>query len=252
MTRVAMVTGGARGIGAEICRALADMGATIAVTDIDGGGAEALARSLPGAGHMGWAMDVADETSVEEVFSGVESRLGPLAILVCNAGVLLLQEGGARALIADTTVEDWDRTHAVNLRGTFLSCRAFLRRRRMTPVADGRIVTLSSSAAQLGGYRASCAYISSKSAILGLTKGMAREAAPLGVTVNAVAPGLIDAPMTRLSLKPGDEAAAAAPVPLGRLGLPGDVAGAVRYLCSPEASYLTGVTIDVNGGYRMQ
>ncbi len=252
MKRVALVTGGGRGIGAEICHALAAMGATVAVADVEGASAEALASELPGSGHGGWQADVASEESVEGVFDAVESRLGAVAILVCNAGILILREGGARPFLTDITVAEWDTTHAVNLRGVFLCCRAFLRRRKTTPVADGRIVTLSSSAAQLGGYRASCAYISSKAAILGLTKGVAREAAPMGITVNAVAPGLIDAPMTRQSLKPGDEATAIAPIPMGRLGLPSDVAGAVRYLCSPEASYLTGVTIDVNGGYRMQ
>lgn len=252
MIRVALVTGGARGIGAGICRALAEAGVALAVADLDATGAQAAAAALPGSGHSGWRMDVADEASVESGFDAIEEHHGPLSILVCNAGILLLREGGVRPPLTEISLDEWERTHAVNLRGTFLCCRAFLRRRGLRPVKEGRIVTLSSSAAQLGGYRSSCAYISSKAAILGLTKAVAREAAPLGITVNAVAPGMIDAPMMRLSLKEGDEEAAAAPVPLGRIGRPEDVAGAVRYLCSADASYLTGVTIDVNGGYRMQ
>ncbi|MCC7166238.1 MAG: SDR family oxidoreductase [Rhodospirillales bacterium] len=252
MGRIALVTGGARGIGESICQALAESGVTLAVADLDHTAAQRRADTLPGSGHRGWAMDVSDESHVESVFDHMESHHGPVSILVCNAGILILKEGGVKPMLTEISLEEWERTHAVNLRGTFLCCRAYLRRRQIRPVADGRIVTLSSSAAQLGGYRSSCAYISSKAAVLGLTKGMAREAAPLGITVNAVAPGLIDAPMTRLSLKPEDDAQAAAPIPMGRIGRPADVAGAVRYLCSPEAGYLTGVTIDVNGGTRMQ
>ena len=119
-------------------------------------------------------------------------------------------------------------------------------------MADGRVVTISSVAAQLGGYRSSASYIASKSAIIGLTKALARELAPHRVTVNSVAPGLIDAPMLRLSLDPADDAKASAQIPLGRLGTPQDVAGAVSFLVSKDASYITGSVIDVNGGYRMQ
>src|SRR5690606_22347917 len=109
-----------------------------------------------------------------------------------------------------------------------------------------------SVAAQLGGYRSSSAYIASKSAILGLIKAGAREAAPLGVTVNAVAPGLIDAPMLRLSLDPSQDEEISRNIPMGRIGTPDDVAGAVSYLAGPDGGYVTGATLDINGGYRMQ
>lgn len=252
MARTALVTGGARGIGASVCQALAADGILVAVADLDAGGAETAAASLAGAGHAALAMDVADEAAVAAGFEAAERALGGgIDIVVACAGVLLFGPDGQRPLIADIGLDHWQRTMTVNATGCFLTCREYVRR---APAVNprGRIVTVSSVAAQLGGYRSSAAYIASKSAVLGLTKALARELAPRGITANAVAPGLIDAPMLRLSLDPADDAKAAAAVPLNRLGLPEDVAEAVRYLASPGAAYLTGVTIDVNGGYRMQ
>ena len=172
-------------------------------------------------------------------------------MLVTAAGILLLRPDGSRNPIAETSLEEWQQTLDINARGTFLFCRAYARRVTV-PREGGRVVTVGSVAAQLGGYRSSSSYIASKAAVLGFTKGLARELAPFGVTANSVAPGLIDAPMLRLSLDPADDAKAAAGIPLGRIGTPEDVAGAVSYLVSPDASYVTGNTIDVNGGYRMQ
>lgn len=197
-------------------------------------------------------MDVADEESVEALFAAVERDLGPVAVLVCNAGKLLLHEG-RRPLIAETSLDNWQDMLGVNATGTFLCARAFLRRRQDEPVPHGRVVTFSSVAAQLGGYNASAAYIAAKAAVLGLTKAIAREGAPLGITANAVAPGLIDTDMMRLAAGgAGTTPASAANVPLGRLGQPRDVAEAVAFLASPASAYLTGTTLDVNGGYRMQ
>jgi NAD(P)-dependent dehydrogenase (short-subunit alcohol dehydrogenase family) len=251
MSRLALVTGGARGIGAEICRRLAHDGLRVAVTDIQDELAKDVAASLPGSGHSSWRMDVSDEKSVDATFSAIEDKHGPVAVLVCNAGILILHDG-ARLPIAEISLDEWERTQAVNSRGTFLCARAFLRARTVAPLAHGRIITFSSCAAQLGGYRSSAAYIASKSAVLGLTKAMAREAAPLGITVNGIAPGLIDTDMMRLSMAPGQEQQAAANVPLGRLGLPADIAAMVSFLVSEGACYVTGTTNDVNGGYRMQ
>lgn len=249
--RVALVTGGAGGIGAAVCRTLAEDGLTIAVTDRDLTVAQELAGRLPGAGHRGFAVDVSDEGAVRRLYDEVETSLGKVSVLVTCAGVLLLRPDGSRNEVVETSLDEWEVTQAVNARGTFLCCREYAQRIGPAPV-DGRVVTLSSVAAQLGGYRSSSSYIASKAAILGLTKGLARELAPKRVTVNSVAPGLIDAPMLRLSLDPADDEKAASTIPLGRLGTPEDVAGAVRFLVSPAASYITGVTIDVNGGYRMQ
>lgn len=252
MTRFALVTGGARGIGLSVCKALACDGIRVAIADLDGAACEAAAQALPGERHAGIGMDVTNEASVAAGFKAVVAQFGqPLDILVACAGILLFKPDGDRPLVAETELDDWQRTLMVNLTGCFLTLREYAR-----GVPDqnpaGRVVTVSSSAAQLGGYRSSAAYIASKAGVLGLTKGLARELAPRGVTVNSVAPGLIDAPMLRLSLDPAKDAQAAANIPLNRIGQPEDVASAVRYLVSPEASYLTGVTIDVNGGYRMQ
>jgi NAD(P)-dependent dehydrogenase (short-subunit alcohol dehydrogenase family) len=249
--RVAIVTGGTGGIGQALCEAMARDGLTVVVADLDGKAAQELAARLPGKGHVGLACDVTSEASVESLFDQVAASCGPVSVLVSAAGILLLRPDGSRNLIAETSIEEWEKTQTVNATGSFLCCRAFARRASEAG-AHGRVVTISSVAAQLGGYRSSASYIASKSSVLGLTKALARELAPLGVTVNSVAPGLIIAPMLRLSLDPNDDGKAATNIPLGRLGTPEDVAGAVSYLVSPQASYITGVTIDVNGGYRMQ
>ncbi|QCI66962.1 SDR family NAD(P)-dependent oxidoreductase [Phreatobacter stygius] len=250
--RVALVTGGGRGIGREICRVLASAGLTVASADIDEASARNTAASLPGDGHLGLHVDVANEASVEAMFERVETAIGPVAVLVSNAGRLLLHDG-RRPLVTETSLDNWQDTFAVNTVGPFLGARAYLRRRSETPVEHGRIITFSSVAAQLGGYNASAAYIAAKAAVIGLTKAVAREAAPLGITANVIAPGLIDTDMMKLAAGgAGITAATTANVPLGRLGQPADVAAAVAFLASPASAYITGTTIDVNGGYRMQ
>jgi NAD(P)-dependent dehydrogenase (short-subunit alcohol dehydrogenase family) len=249
--RTALVTGGGGGIGAAICQALAEDGMRLAVVDRSHDSIADLVRRLPGTGHLAIAADVSDEAQVKRAFDDAQAALGAVVTLVTAAGILMLRPDGSRNLVAETDVIEWRNTQDVNATGTFLCCREYARRLPDT-LTDGRIVTLSSVAAQLGGYRSSASYIASKSAVLGLTKALARELAPRSVTVNSVAPGLIDAPMLRLSLDPADDARASSQIPLGRLGTPQDVASAVRFLVSPGASYITGVTIDVNGGYRMQ
>jgi len=249
--RWAVVTGGGRGIGEAVCRQLAADGLRVVVADIDGDSAAKVARSL-GPAHVGVALDVSDEASVVGFFDRFEREHGPVAALVCAAGVLILPDG-ERPLIKDITLDNWERSFAVNARGSFLCGREYLRRRELKPVAQGRVVMFGSVAAQLGGYRSSAAYIGAKSAVLGFTKAMARESAHLGITVNAVSPGLIDTEMLRSTVGgSGDLDAAARNIPLGRIGTVDDVAGAVSYLVSPAAAYITGNVVDVNGGYRMQ
>ena len=250
-THVALVTGGAGGIGAAICRILALEGHRVAVADINPSRAQAVAEGLPGAGHCAVGIDVANEASVVAAFDKVTEMVGRAAILVAGAGILHFKPNGERPLIIEMELADWQRTIDINQTGCFLTCREFARR-LPEGRSFGRIVTISSVTAQLGGYRSNAAYIASKAAILGFTKALARELAMTGVTVNSVAPGLIDAPMLRLSLAPSEDARASAAIPLGRLGLPEDVADACAYLISPGAGYQTGTTIDVNGGYRMQ
>ncbi|MCC6193997.1 MAG: SDR family oxidoreductase [Burkholderiales bacterium] len=251
MTRLALITGAARGIGAAVATRLAKAGYRIAVSDLDLAACRSVVDALPGSGHNAWRLDVTSEAEVASAFDAIEAAEGPISILICNAGLLILRNG-ERPLVIDTSLKEWEATHAVNTTGTFLCAREYLRRRTAKPVEHGRIVTFSSCAAQLGGYRSSAAYISSKSAILGLTKALAREAAPLRITANGVAPGLIDTDMLRLSMRPGTESRAAENIPLGRIGKPDDIASMIEFLVSEGAGYVTGTMNDVNGGYRMQ
>lgn len=249
--RLVIVTGGGRGIGEAVCHRLAQQGLRIAVADINGDNAQRVARDL-GVRHAGYVVDVADEKAVQSMFAQVEATQGPVAVLVCAAGLLILP-GGERPLIKDLDLDTWERSFAVNTRGAFLCSREYLRRREAAPLAGGRVVFFGSVAAQLGGYRSSAAYIGAKAAVLGYAKAFARESAHLGITANAVAPGLINTDMLRSTVSSGGALAAAAQnIPLGRIGVPDDVAAAVAYLVSPAADYITGNVIDINGGYRMQ
>lgn len=249
--QTALVTGGAGGIGVAICRYLADAGHRVAVADLNADAAARVAAMLPGEGHFGLAIDVSDEASVAGAFDRVTEEAGRPTILIAGAGVLFFKPDGQRPLIKEISLADWTRTMTINQTGCFLTCREFARR-LPEGRSFGRIVTISSVTAQLGGYRSNAAYIASKAAVIGFTKALARELAPQGVTVNSVAPGLIDAPMLRQSLPQERDSEVAATIPLGRIGLPEDVADAVAYLVSEGANYQTGTTIDVNGGYRMQ
>lgn len=249
--RTAIVTGGAGGIGVAICRYLAQAGHRVAVADLNAEAAERVAQALPGEGHFGVAIDVSDEASVVSAFDVVTETASRPTILIAGAGVLFFKPDGQRPLITEISLADWTRTMTINQTGCFLTCREFARR-LPEGRSFGRVVTISSVTAQLGGYRSNAAYIASKAAVIGFTKALARELAPQGVTVNSVAPGLIDAPMLRQSLPQERDAEASAAIPLGRIGLPEDVADAVAYLVSEGANYQTGTTIDVNGGYRMQ
>ena len=247
---IAVVTGAARGIGAGVCAVLRDADYRIVAVDVDALRLAGVVADL-GQAHVARPVDVTNEGAVSALFDEIERDLGPVSVLVCAAGLLLLP-GGQRPLIQDMTLETWERSHAVNNTGAFLCSREYLRHRIAKPVASGRVVFFGSVAAQLGGYRSSAAYIAAKAAVMGYAKAFAREAAPLGITANVVAPGLIDTEMLRSTVtSSGALEAAAQAIPLGRIGQVPDVAAAVAYLVSPSAAYLTGVVIDVNGGYRM-
>jgi 3-oxoacyl-[acyl-carrier protein] reductase len=247
---VCLVTGAAGGIGKAIVRRLASDGFQILATDLHVDDARAAIRDLPGSGHSAAALDVTSENAVADLFA--EQAEHSICSVVAAAGILLFAPGGDRPAITEIEVSDWELTHRVNSTGTFLLMREYLRRCARQPVKAGRFIGFSSVAAQLGGYRSSAAYIASKSAVMGLIKVGAREAAHMGVTVNAIAPGLIDAPMLRQSLSPDQDQQAIANIPLQRIGTPEDVAGSVSFLMGPDGSYITGAVIDVNGGYRMQ
>lgn len=246
---IALVTAGARTIGAATTEVLAAEGMSVCVADVDWPGAQAQAARLPGAGHRAVRMDALDECSVIRAFAEIEEDLGPVQVLVSCVGgpVTLTSQQGFVGL----SVDDWDRTYALNARGQFLVLREMLRRRKMQPVPDGRIVTVSSLGGQVAWNPTGAHYTSSKAAVIALTKFAAVEAAVLGITVNTVAPGAIDGPGFRAALSDEVISDLVRATPLQRLGTAEDVATAVAWLVSKDAGYITGATIDINGGRRM-
>ena len=229
MSRVALVTGGARGIGEAIARRLRDDGATVVVGDI-----------VPGADVE---LDVHTANSFETVVAETIQQHGSLDILVNNAAVAIQRP------FFEIDEAEWDEVLAVNLRGVFLGCRTA--GRVMRDQGSGRIVNLSSLAGQAGSLVNGAHYSASKAGILALTKVVARELAPHGVTVNAVAPAAIDGPvMTTLPAEQVEGLARS--VPVGRLGTAEEVAALVAFLASDEAAFITGATFDVNGGLLMR
>jgi len=252
LSRVALITGGGSGLGKSTCVRLAEDGFSVAVADVKLEAAVAVARELGGGGsHKGYAVDVRDERSTMTLFELAEAELGPITVLVTFAGVLIERDGRGIP-ISETTIDEWETTFAVNARGTFLSVREMLRRRHARPVADARIITISSLAGQMGGVRGSGPYGASKGAVLALTKMAAGEGGAFGVTANCVAPGMVDTPMLRKVLSQDTEPAAVQNFPLRRIGQPDEIAAVVSFLASKDSSFVTGATIDVNGGQLLR
>ena len=247
MKRIAIVTGAGRGIGEATARALARDGHAVAVADLNLAGARAVAETLPGDGHAAFQTDVTDERTVEALFEAVEGRLGPVAVLACVAGGPFLTPGRKPSFV-ETTTENWIKTEALNTRGPFLCIRAMLKRRAKAPVADGRIVTVSSMSGITPESPTGPAYSAAKAAVIHLTRCAALEAAPLGITANTVAPGLTDTPAVRGDLTAAQIEAARRAIPIGRLGRPEDIAEIIAFLASPRAGYITGAVIEANGG----
>lgn len=244
-TRVAVVTGGGSGIGLAISERLGADGLAVAVLDRDAASADAAAAAITEAGGtaIGIQADVTDRSAVEAAVAHVVEALGAPTVLVNNAG---LQQFGP---FLKLRLEEWQRVLDVNLTGTFHCCQVVLP--HMLDAGWGRIVNISSSSAQ-GGQQLMAAYVSSKAGMIGLTKSLALELGPKGITVNTIPPGFIDTPMLRDSeskglLGPGVDAAIAT-TPVRRIGRPDDIAAATSFLVSEDASYVTGQIIGVNGG----
>jgi NAD(P)-dependent dehydrogenase (short-subunit alcohol dehydrogenase family) len=230
---------------------LARDGYKVAVADITSVDNAALIKKWPGKGHRSYTADVSDEEAVKLLFTSVERELGSIAVLIVAAGIAGLVEG-KRPTLRHTSTQSWDRVMDINAKGAFLCTREMLIRREAVPVKDARIVLLASIAAQAISSNAPPAYIASKGAVLALTKAAAAEGAHLGVTVNAVAPGTIDTPMLRSAMPAARDASFFSGSAAKRAGSPLEVASAIRFLASPEASYLNGSCIDVNGGFAMR
>jgi 3-oxoacyl-[acyl-carrier protein] reductase len=237
--KVAVVTGASRGIGRAISDSLARQGALVAMTDVLGDAAVVAAQEVAAAGGRAeaYTMDVTDAESVRAAVERILERHSRLDILVNNAGIV--RDNVALRLKR----EDWDLVLKVNLSGTFICSQAVLR--TMMRQHGGRIINISSVVGQMGN-AGQTNYAASKAGIIGFSKALARELAVRGITVNVVAPGLIDTDMTR-GLPESVRNEWASKVPLGRLGTADDVASAVCFLASDEASYISGQVLAVNG-----
>jgi 3-oxoacyl-[acyl-carrier protein] reductase len=237
--RIALVTGAASGIGRACSELLAAEGAHVVCADLDADGARAVADAIRGRAAAG---DVTREDDVRRLVAEAADGGDGLDVLVTCHGVF--QDTPAPEITAD----DWDRVQAVNLRGTFLLCRAALE--RMVPRGRGSIVTIGSLAGQLGGLQAGAGYAASKAGVAALTKSLARYAGPHGVRVNCVHPGMIETPMTDAWPAAAREGVIAR-TPLGRIGSAEEVAAAVVWLASDCAGFVHGAHLDVNGGLHM-
>ena len=243
--RVAIVTGAGQGMGRAIARALAVRGAKIAVTDVNERTAEAVAGELRGRGVETIAVpaDVTDSAAVRRMVEQVKDRFGTVHILVNNAGVLRPTK------VIDIPEDEWDWVIAVNLKGTFLCSQAVLPLMRAN--RWGRIVNLSSTAGKNVSTVGGAHYTAAKAGVLGFTRHLAKEVAADGITVNAVCPGLIDTEMVRATIDDAQCEAYARSFPIPRLGQPEEVAELVAFLVSDRAAYITGASLDINGGDLM-
>lgn len=247
MTRVLVVTGGSRGIGAACARLAAQAGWSVCLSyrSNDAAAAEVVRDIADGGGRaLAVAGDVSCERDVAAVFAAAASAFGPVSGLVNNAGTL-----AAATCLADIDLERWTQTLSTNLTGVFLCAREAVRRMaRSRGGAGGAIVNLSSMAAVLGGSGEFIDYAASKGAVDTLTVGLAKEVAAEGIRVNGVRPGLIDTDIHAASGDPGRAARLAPNVPMRRTGTADEVARAILWLLSSDASYCTGVTLNVSGG----
>ena len=242
--KIAIITGAARGIGAAAARRLAAEGASVAVTDINIDGARATAAAIvkEGGAAKAYAIDVTQRGSVTTTVSAIATDFGRIDVLVNNAAV------GKPVAFLDTSDEDLQRVLGVNLSGVFMVGQEVAR--IMAKQGSGRIVNVASLAAHTGNDRQS-AYAAAKGGVVALTRVMAFELAPLGVCVNALSPGPIETELATAMLTPATRRAREVRVPMGRIGLPDEVAAAIAFLASSDASYVNGTVLVIDGGLLM-
>lgn len=237
-----VVTGASRGIGAETAKHLAQQGARVALTySSQASKAEEVCKSLSGQGHFCTQLSLQDESSIEAAFSQISERMGSIDGLVNNAGLT------RDTLLLRMKTEDFDQVINANLRGTFLCTRAAIK--IMLKARKGSVVNVTSVIGQTGNAGQSN-YAASKAGIVGMTKSIAQEVASRSIRLNCVAPGFIDTEMTQ-SLSDTQKTAILEKIPMGRMATASEVAKAVAFLLSDDASYITGHTLSVNGGMYM-
>lgn len=236
--KIALVTGGARGIGFAIAQSLSRQGAMVIIADIDEKGANEAANQLDNKA-VGMGIDISKIEQIKKLMQTVIDKYSQIDILVNNAGILHTSK------IADVTEADWDKVMSINLKGAFFMTQQVLE--HMKSRNYGRIINISSLAGRNGGFEVGIAYTASKAGMIGISRNIARKMAPHGITVNVVAPGPTK---SRITEQFSDEAMASLleNIPVKRLGDPHEIAETVAFLASDAASYITGAVIDVNGG----
>jgi len=242
--KLALVTGASRGIGHAIALALAAQGAAVAGTSTTAAGADQVSRVLAENGFQGrgFVLNVTDETQAQQVLEAAQAAFGRLYALVNNAGIT------RDNLLMRMKDSEWDEIMETNLKAVFKLCRLCVR--DLIRAREGRVVNVVSVSGEMGN-AGQANYAAAKAGVVGFSKSLAREIGSRNITVNCVAPGFIDTDMTR-ALPEAQRQALLQYIPLGRLGQPADVAAAVAFLASPSAGYITGSTIDVNGGMLMR
>ena len=240
-----IVTGAAGGIGRAAAEGFAAVGARVMAVDLDQSAVDAVVAGLAGSGHLAVAADLGDLSGHARLIDQARSQLGSVYVLVNLATVLRRKDS-----LAEISEADWDAQHDVNLKSAFFLCRA-VSEAMIAQGQGGRIITFSSQGWWTGGFNGSVVYAATKGGIVSMTRGLARTLGPERITVNCISPGFVNTPLLTRGLPPGTLEALRSQIPLGHIAEAREMVGAVIFLASDHAAYITGATINVSGGFLM-